>query len=98
MSILALFCSVDEFWQQFAPWWQWQLQASGTRQQMRSTRLYPSEIMPIAIHHCVRHAGARQTVAPAGGTRGWADQYWPNVPRRFAMCSYQRKIAMPSNR
>ncbi len=49
MSILDLFCSVDEFWQQFAPWWQQQLLASGTRQRLRPTRLHPSEIMTIAI-------------------------------------------------
>lgn len=49
MSILALFCSVDEFWQQFAPWWQRQLLASGARQHLRPTRLHPSEIMTIAI-------------------------------------------------
>jgi DDE family transposase len=49
VSILDLFCSVDEFWQQFAPWWQRQLLASGARQRLRPTRLYPSEIMTIAI-------------------------------------------------
>lgn len=49
MSILDLFCSVDEFWQQFAPWWQQQLLASGARKRLRATRLYPSEIMTIAI-------------------------------------------------
>jgi hypothetical protein len=49
VSILELFCSVDEFWQQFAPWWQQQLLASGARQRLRPTRLHPSEIMTIAI-------------------------------------------------
>jgi hypothetical protein len=49
VSILDLFCSVDEFWQQFAPWWQRQLLASGARQRLRATRLHPSEIMTIAI-------------------------------------------------
>jgi hypothetical protein len=49
MSILDLFCSVDEFWQQFAPWWQQQLLAAGARQRLRPTRLQPSEIMTIAI-------------------------------------------------
>ena len=49
MSILDLFCSVDEFWQQFAPWWQQQLLLSGARQRRRSSRLHPSEIMTIAI-------------------------------------------------
>ncbi len=49
MSILDLYCSVDEFWQQFAPWWQQQLLASGARKRRRATRLHPSEIMTIAI-------------------------------------------------
>lgn len=35
MSILDLYCSVDEFWQQFAPWWERQLLASGQRQRRR---------------------------------------------------------------
>src|SRR5215469_10603025 len=49
VSILDLYCSVDEFWQQFAPWWQRQLLASGARQRLRATRLHPSELMTIAI-------------------------------------------------
>ena len=49
VSILDLFCSVDEFWQRFEPWWQRQLLASGARQRLRPTRLHPSEIMTIAI-------------------------------------------------
>lgn len=48
-SILDLFCSVDEFWHEFAPWWQRQLLASGARQRLRPTRLHPSEILTIAI-------------------------------------------------
>ena len=49
MSILDLYCSVDEFWQQFAPWWEEQLLASGQRQRRRATRLSPSELMTIVI-------------------------------------------------
>ena len=49
MSILDLFCSVDEFWQWFAPQWERELLASGTRQRRRATRLHPSEILTIAI-------------------------------------------------
>src|SRR5690242_21422247 len=49
MSILDLFCSVDAFWQRFAPWWQQQLRASGARQRLRPTRLHPREIMTSAI-------------------------------------------------
>ena len=49
MSILELYCSVDEFWQQFAPWWEQHLLASGHRQRSRATRLSPSELMTIVI-------------------------------------------------
>ena len=49
MSILELFCSVDDFWQQFAPNWQHDLLTSGQRQRLRPTQLYPSEITTILI-------------------------------------------------
>lgn len=49
MSILDLYCSVDTFWQQFAPWWERELLASGQRRRQRATRLSPSEIMTILI-------------------------------------------------
>ena len=49
LSILELFCSVDAFWQRFAPQWERELVASGRRHRRRATRLHPSEIMTIAI-------------------------------------------------
>ena len=49
MSILDLYCSVDEFWQRFAPAWERELLASGQRCRRRATRLHPSEIMTIVI-------------------------------------------------
>lgn len=50
MSILDLFCSVDAFWQWFAPQWERELVTSGQRRQRRrATRLHPSELMTIAI-------------------------------------------------
>lgn len=49
MSILDVYCSVDAFWQQFAPWWEQQEVASGHRQRRRATRLSPSEIMTLLI-------------------------------------------------
>src|SRR6266487_6563716 len=49
MSILELFCSVDDFWQQFAPKWHQDLLTSGQRQRWRPTQMYPSEIMTILI-------------------------------------------------
>lgn len=49
MSILELFCSVDDFWLQFAPKWQGALLAAGQRQRLRATQMYPSEMMTIMI-------------------------------------------------
>ena len=49
MTILEMFCSVDEFWQQFAPVWERELLAAGTRRRRRATQLHPSEIMTIVI-------------------------------------------------
>ena len=49
MSILELFCSVDDFWQQFAPNWHHDLLTSGQRQRLRPPQLHPSEIMTIVI-------------------------------------------------
>jgi hypothetical protein len=49
MSILELFCSVDDFWQQFAPTWHHDLLTSGQRQRIRLTQLHPSEIMTLVI-------------------------------------------------
>ncbi len=49
MSILDLFCSVDDFWQAFAPQWEHELLQTGRRQRRRATALPPSEIMTIVI-------------------------------------------------
>jgi DDE family transposase len=49
MSILDLYCSVDTFWQQFAPWWEREQLASGRHHRQRATRLSASEIMTILI-------------------------------------------------
>jgi len=49
MSILELFCSVDDFWLQFAPQWQKSLPAGGQRKRLRATQMYPSEMMTIMI-------------------------------------------------
>ena len=48
MSILDLFCSVDAFWQQFAPLWEREQVAAGRRRR-RATRLRPSELMTILL-------------------------------------------------
>jgi hypothetical protein len=49
MSILDLFCSVDEFWQAFEPQWRQQVLSRGGRRRWRRGRLHPSELMTIAI-------------------------------------------------
>jgi len=49
MSILELFVSVDEFWQQFEPLWQRELLARDSTRRQRATRLHPSEIMTLII-------------------------------------------------
>jgi hypothetical protein len=49
VSILTLFCSVDDFWQAFAPAWEAGLVESGVRQRQRAGRLAPSEVMTILI-------------------------------------------------
>jgi len=49
MSILDLFCSVDDFWQQFAPTYQAQRLSDGKRHRQRAKTLAPSEIMTILI-------------------------------------------------
>ena len=49
MSILELFCSVDDFWQQFAPTYQAHLLSDGKRHRQRAKTLAPSEIMTILI-------------------------------------------------
>ncbi len=50
MSLLTLFCDVDDFWQAFQPYWHGVMLASGGEQRVRVPRLSPSEIMTILIH------------------------------------------------
>ncbi len=58
MSILELFCSVDDFWQQFAPHWQQELLASGQRERLRLTQMHRSRdhdhshlVPPVALSY-----------------------------------------------
>src|SRR5579862_785276 len=53
MSILDVFVSVDEFWQQFAPHWERQLLATGQHRRRRATRRSMSELLTRVIwFHC----------------------------------------------
>jgi len=47
-SILPLFCSVDDFWYEFAPMWQRHLLATG-HQRLRASVMHPSEMLTILI-------------------------------------------------
>jgi len=55
MSLLTLFCNVDDFWQAFQPYWQGVMLASGVEHRFRAPRLSPSEIMTILIHFHQSH-------------------------------------------
>jgi hypothetical protein len=50
MSLLELFCAVDDFWKEFEPIWRQQQLTSGERQRQRAGQLYESEMMTIVIH------------------------------------------------
>lgn len=50
MSLLELFCHVDDFCHQFEPSWQRQLVAVGSRRRQRRGQVSLSEIMTIVIH------------------------------------------------
>ena len=49
MSILELIGSDDDFWEHFAPNWHHDLLTSGQRQRLRTTQMYPIELMTIVI-------------------------------------------------
>jgi len=49
MSVLELFCEIDEFWQVFQPAWQQKQLMTGEQRRQRATRLTMSEIMTIII-------------------------------------------------
>ena len=54
MSLLELFCSVDDFWMDFAPQWQ-QTQLDDGRKRQRTGQMHSSEIMTILIHFQQSH-------------------------------------------
>jgi len=49
MSLLELFCPVDDFCQSFLPYWQREQLASGWRQRHRARGLSLSEVLTILI-------------------------------------------------
>ena len=54
MSLLELFCDVDDFWLDFEPKWKASRLAAG-KQRERTGQLYPSEVMTILIHFHQSH-------------------------------------------
>ena len=54
MSLLELFCDVDDFLLSFEPQWK-AVQLQGGKQRERAGRLYPSEVMTILIHFHQSH-------------------------------------------
>jgi hypothetical protein len=73
MSLLKLFCAVDDFWLAFRHFWEQQQITEGSRKRRRETQLAMSEIMTIIIlfqqsgyrnfksfycHHVCQHLGA----------------------------------------
>ena len=55
MSLLELFCHVDDVWKSFAPAWHQSLLDTGTRKRQRPGCLAASEIMTILIHFHQSH-------------------------------------------
>lgn len=50
MSLLELFCHVDQFCSTFLPHWEQELQAQGQRSRRRAGQLAIREVMTIMIH------------------------------------------------
>jgi len=50
MSILDLFCDVDDFWQAYQPQWDQHLISAGKPSHHGATMMHPSEIMTLLIH------------------------------------------------
>jgi hypothetical protein len=56
MSLLELFCEVDDFWQEYAAEWEARLLERGTKQRRRKGQLCESEIMTLLIYfHQMRY-------------------------------------------
>ena len=87
MSLLELFCDVDDFWQAFRPTWQHQLLASNTIKRVRQTQLCTSEIMTIIIHF--HQSGYRDFKRYY--TRHVLHHLRPEFPN---LVSYQRFVAL----
>ena len=87
MSLLELFCDVDDFWQAFCPTWQQQRLASNTIKRVRQTQLCASEIMTIIIH--IHQSGYRDF------KRYYTRHVLSHLRSEFPnLVSYQRFVAL----
>lgn len=88
MSILELYCSVDDFWQGFGRQWEHDLLASGQRRRrQRATALHPSEVMTIVIAF---HSSQYRTFKAY-----YTEHVQPHWQGEFPhLVSYQRFIAL----
>ncbi len=86
MSLLELFCSVDDFWLCFAPHWKAGQIAAG-RKRERARQLCPSEIMTILIHFHQSHYRTFKAY--------YTEQVQDHLRSEFPhLVSYQRFVAL----
>jgi hypothetical protein len=87
MSILDLFCSVDDFWQAFAPQWEHALLQAGRRQRRRAAALHPSELMTIVIAFHQSHYRTFKAYYTEHVQRHWRGEF-------PGLVSYARFVAL----
>lgn len=86
MSVLELFCAVDDFWLEFAPHWKASQLAAG-RQRERTGQLCPSEIMTLLIHFHQSHSRTFKAY--------YREQVQQHLTSEFPrLVSYQRFVAL----
>ncbi len=86
MSLLELFCDVDDFWLRFEPSWKaYQVQAG--KQRERAGQLCPSEVMTILIHFHQSHYRTFKAY--------YTEHVQVHLNREFPhLVSYQRFVAL----
>ena len=50
MSLLEMFCAIDDFWLEYQPYWYQELLTAGVKQRQRRRQLVESEIMTILVY------------------------------------------------
>lgn len=86
MSVLELFCDVDDFWLSFEAQWRASLVKSG-KQRMRKGQLHPSEVMTILIHFHQSHYRTFKAY--------YTEHVQVHLSREFPhLVSYQRFVAL----